>query len=407
MRFDTIKHDYEYFKAFLGMYNQFDVFASNSFRLDLNVPKIDSSYLHFKYINELGSQSVFPSNDDVINLYGLQYKKYCDFMGIDPDDARRSSNLSFGVRIDGFYCTNTFIRNFGKMITQMYENGDIDAFEYEWEFLLKYFSEYGNGFSKGFNRFVKFISDLTAGFDSSYRSKKIFEFAIHKWDEVHEPPTIFSSKPYIPNLSKAYDAGEYYGMLYRAWTFILSDQSAFQTLAQDRLKQINKDENRLSAIGFEEFYDKLNNESDSEPDLFLNEIDENESGVEIPVKKFKSFEWKDQQTGAEKEKLIFNGLKELELIECDLTQFRKVFSGDNIDTPIIWKGDSVHLVYLFGKLIQKNFLQTDRSHWKQLRANFEYNTINETVNFSQIDNGHQNLSNKIILDSLIKSISTK
>ena len=101
----------------------------------------------------------------------------------------------------------------------------------------------------------------------------------------------------------------------------------------------------------------------------------------------------------------FNQLKKLELIDCDLTQFRKVFNGEIVQEPILWNGDSVHLIYLFGTLIEKKLLQTERSHWKQLRANFEYKAINESVNFSQIKHGHQNLSKKDDLDILVKSIS--
>ena len=351
----------------------------DSFSPQLNNGWIEDVYRHYNYTNPFKTDSSYC--EAVVSLYHRQFDTFCDI--VDLNGEKGSKRSSFSLRIDDVHFTSTFSYNLSKIIRETSEDDEWMDEGYKSSVWLEYLKEYGVGFFDGFNSFDDFINNKVGNLGEEARARRIFQFATNNWAQIHEPIIGTYGVPV-----NAEDTGKEYGMRYKAWSRILANQEVFENLAKD-------------------YWDAV--DSDFEPDLIpslkADFTDELDTEIEIPVKQFKSFKWKDYSVGAEKEKILFNQLKKLELIDCDLTQFRKVFNGEIVQEPILWNGDSVHLIYLFGTLIEKKLLQTERSHWKQLRANFEYKAINESVNFSQIKHGHQNLSKKDDLDILVKSIS--
>ncbi|WP_417873893.1 hypothetical protein [Xanthomarina gelatinilytica] len=93
-------------------------------------------------------------------------------------------------------------------------------------------------------------------------------------------------------------------------------------------------------------------------------------------------------------------------INSDLRVFKKAFEAVKITEQVKWTSDPVNLIYFYHLLFENNLIdgKGKKKDWKKLKYCFDYPSINEAQNLSQILNGSQTLHKKVFFENLINSI---
>jgi len=421
MKLLTTPHQYERLKFFLSMHDNFDVFVDNNFDLNINNDKIDPIYDHHRYMGGILEDPVISFSQSVVDLYRLQFSRFCDLMDVDEYDRTRSDQNSFGFMIDRFYFTNTFIQKFAEMISEMYKTGDLSNDTHESSFMVDYLEQYGKGFFKGFNSFMdEYLLKILDGFtDKDSKRNKIFEFATFKWNEFQQPISDFSFKHniYVPVISSAFKTGIHYGMIYRAWSNILMNQKDYEPLAESYLKDLNSNSICLGDSDEDEFWEiYLDAFPEGYAEFGKNEIETNTEDVSSPFsndvldedksfkpsKKVKSMDWINLKKDSSLLDDIHKSLLQDGYIDCKLKDFKKVFSNTTDYSRIQWFGRDVQLIYFQELLENKKLIKLPYNRWQQLRSCFKYDSKNERSILNQVNNDSIRIYQKEYFDNLVK-----
>jgi len=115
--------------------------------------------------------------------------------------------------------------------------------------------------------------------------------------------------------------------------------------------------------------------------LLIDEINKKTMPPEPPAKKtttgkHQSFKYIGKTSEQEKITYLFNDLKTLKLIDKDteLKTFRKIFSGETIEAPIVWTGNPSELYYFIKQLhsVQKKVIDLKQKQWEVTTLCFIY-----------------------------------
>jgi hypothetical protein len=99
---------------------------------------------------------------------------------------------------------------------------------------------------------------------------------------------------------------------------------------------------------------------------------------------------------------IHKSLKDNGYINCDLTYFKRSFSGIKDFEKIKWLQADYSLIYFYGRLIDRNKVIKPSKKWMKFKEVFEYSGSSAASLYSQCKNETKNLPDKLFFDTLIK-----
>lgn len=139
----------------------------------------------------------------------------------------------------------------------------------------------------------------------------------------------------------------------------------------------------------------------------ISEVQTNEKRLRITEISKTSFKWThnlNQDSTAIN--VLHSELLQNGFINSDLRVFKKAFEGVKITEQVKWTSDPVNLIYFYHLLFENNLIdgKGKKKDWKKLKYCFDYPSINEAQNLSQILNGSQTLHKKVFFENLINSI---